>query len=238
VKSINPNKTCTKCNQQKSISLFYKNRPDCKQCLKERSNLYRLNNKEKCKKSVQNWLTNNKYKKYEIDKSWRAKNTDRVAENKKIWRELHKDRENSMAIIKYKTNLQHKLRVLLRSRLNQAVKSQKNGSATRDLGCSIDELKIYLEYKFQPGMSWDNYGPKGWHIDHIRPLSSFDLSNREQLKIACHYSNLQPLWAADNLKKGKTYSACSSCSTVVSEARAVDSEVFSKNCISLMAPTS
>jgi len=84
-------------------------------------------------------------------------------------------------------------------------KHSKTGSAVRDLGCSIDELKQHLESKFLPGMTWNNYGRFGWHIDHIRPLSQFDLTNPEQLKIACHYTNLQPLWWRDNLSKGDTY---------------------------------
>jgi hypothetical protein len=96
------------------------------------------------------------------------------------------------------------LKKQLRRRLTEAVKNnQKSGSAIKDLGCSIEEFKRYLESKFQPGMTWDNYGE--WHIDHIRPLSSFDLSDPEQLKIACHYTNLQPLWAKDNLSKGNKY---------------------------------
>lgn len=91
----------------------------------------------------------------------------------------------------------------LRCRLLEAIKcNYKNGSAVRDLGCSIAELKAYLESKFQSGMSWDNYGRNGWHIDHIIPLAAFDLTNKDDLLKACHYTNLQPLWATDNLKKG------------------------------------
>ena len=71
-----------------------------------------------------------------------------------------------------------------------------------DLGCTIPELKQYLESKFQEGMTWENWGVHGWHIDHIIPLSSFDLTCREQFLKVCHYTNLQPLWAKDNLSKG------------------------------------
>ena len=76
------------------------------------------------------------------------------------------------------------------------------GSAVRDLGCSVEELKRHLEKQFQPKMNWENYGLYGWHIDHIKPLVNFDLTNREQFLEACHYTNLQPLWAEDNLSKG------------------------------------
>jgi len=96
-----------------------------------------------------------------------------------------------------------RLRVDLRCRINIAIRGNfKSGSAVKDLGCSIEELKTYLESKFQSNMTWDNWSRTGWHIDHIRPLSSFDLSDPVQVKLACHYTNLQPLWAKDNLKKG------------------------------------
>lgn len=71
------------------------------------------------------------------------------------------------------------------------------------VGCSIPELMTYLETRFAPNMSWDNRGE--WHIDHIRPCHSFDLTKLEEQQICFHYSNLQPLWARDNLSKGKTY---------------------------------
>lgn len=86
----------------------------------------------------------------------------------------------------------------------------KKGSAVRDLGCSVEELRAHLEALFQPGMTWDNYGrgPKDnpralyFEIDHIIPLASFDLTDREQFLKACHYTNLQPLWHHQNRAKG------------------------------------
>jgi hypothetical protein len=67
------------------------------------------------------------------------------------------------------------------------------------IGCSIEHLKDYLQSKFENGMTWENYGK--WHIDHIRPCASFDLTDIEQQKICFNYKNLQPLWAEDNFKK-------------------------------------
>jgi hypothetical protein len=74
--------------------------------------------------------------------------------------------------------------------------SKKN--KTMDMvGCDSHFLKEYLEQKFQQGMSWDNYGV--WHIDHIIPLSS--AKSEEEIYKLCHYTNLQPLWGIDNIKK-------------------------------------
>lgn len=97
---------------------------------------------------------------------------------------------------------QEKLGGRLRTRLSLAIKNGRGASAVRDLGCSLNELKSYLESKFKDGMSWNNYGLAGWHIDHIIPLSKLDLSDPEQCKKACHFTNLQPLWARENLAKG------------------------------------
>jgi len=98
---------------------------------------------------------------------------------------------------------------LLRTRLSKALLGNfKSGSAVRDLGCSIVELKAYLEERFYSRsttgeeMTWEARGRYGWHIDHVKPLISFDLTDRDQLLEACHYTNLQPLWAEDNYAKG------------------------------------
>ena len=79
-------------------------------------------------------------------------------------------------------------------------KSQKFDSTMKLTGISLDELKKHIESKFQDGMSWDNYGV--WHVDHIIPCAQFDLSDPEQQKICFHYTNLQPMWAKDNMRKG------------------------------------
>lgn len=101
------------------------------------------------------------------------------------------------------TDIQYKLKHVIRSRFSSALAGNyKNGSAIESLGCTIGELKIYLENQFQEGMTWGNHGKYGWHIDHIIPLSSFDLTIKKSINKACHYTNLQPLWAKDNLQKG------------------------------------
>jgi hypothetical protein len=99
-------------------------------------------------------------------------------------------------------DLNCRIKNTLRARLNCAIRnSQKSGSAVSDLGCSIEDFKKYFDGLFQDGMSWDNWGKKTWHIDHILPLDSFDLSDREQLLKACHYTNLRPIWAHENSEK-------------------------------------
>lgn len=93
-----------------------------------------------------------------------------------------------------KTNVHTRIAQLLRNRIYMSLKKNKKFFKLKEvLGCSIDELKIYLESKFKPGMSWENYSRYGWHIDHIKPCSKFDLSDPEQQKQCFHYSNLQPL---------------------------------------------
>lgn len=87
----------------------------------------------------------------------------------------------------------------MRKRLQRLAKGSGNRTI-EFLGCSVDHFRQHLEAQFLPGMSWDNR--PDWHIDHIRPLSSFDLSDPEQFKAVSHYTNLQPLWAIDNLRKG------------------------------------
>ena len=95
---------------------------------------------------------------------------------------------------------------LLRKRASGETYSYLKGltnlaSVKKNIGCSRNQLIKYIESQFEKGMNWENYGGAGWQIDHVIPLSSFDLSDIEQKKRAMHYSNLQPLWAIENKKK-------------------------------------
>jgi len=101
---------------------------------------------------------------------------------------------------------QNRIANCLRSRLAQALKGKaKRGSAIRDLGCGIEDFMQYIECQFTEGMTWANYGTV-WELDHIRPLSSFDLTDHQQLREAVHYTNIQPLTIEQNRSKGASTS--------------------------------
>lgn len=159
----------------------------------------------------------------EYEKIQRAANAEHIRERKKItwsiYYQANKEHLNARTAVynreRQKVDLQFKLAGRLRTRLWFALSGvRKVGSFVRDIGCSIPELVSHLESQFTEGMSWDNYGLYGWHMDHIIPLSSFDLTDREQFLQACHYTNLQPLWAKDNLSKGSKLSGVPSGSAV------------------------
>jgi hypothetical protein len=94
----------------------------------------------------------------------------------------------------------------LRRRFEKAFKHRKTSRICAELtGTSVAALRVHLEAQFKPGMSWENYGFEGWHIDHIRPVCSFQLTDPAQQRACFHYTNLQPLWKNENLAKGKKF---------------------------------
>lgn len=97
-----------------------------------------------------------------------------------------------------------RMQAAVRSRISNAMKRGCNKPMTtvEGLGCTYAQLKLHLEKQFQDGMTWDNYGRNGWHVDHVKPLAWFDLSDPRQFAAAMHYTNLQPLWGRLNESKG------------------------------------
>lgn len=184
--SKNTAKKCDCCGEEKQIELFYfrndmgKHSNYCKKCKDGQNRKYAIENKEEIAK-----YQNEYCKEYRKD-----------PEKKKI--------RNKREVEARKNNITRHLSDVLRTRIGNLLKT---GSAVKDLGCSIEEFKLHLERQFYPNketkeeMSWENYGKFGWHIDHIKPLASFNLENREEFLKAAHYTNLQPLWAKENLSK-------------------------------------
>lgn len=144
-------------------------------------------------------------------KKWYLLNKDKVSQYlKDNWKEIKVKRRPKARIYKYKrwhSDIKYRLQECLRSNLWSKLNNYQQGiklksqSTIRLLGCNIDFFIGYLESQFEEGMSWDNYGLHGWHVDHILPCASFDLSDPEQQKLCFHYTNLQPLWAKENLAK-------------------------------------
>ena len=184
-------KSCKYCQKELPISQFlvikktgsaYANGvwqgvdPACTDCRKER-------NRQKALKHYNNNKENITSKKRELYKTGDYKNYNKKYAQKKR-----------------ATDVNYKLKSNTSSRIRKLI--NKGGIKTLNvIGCSIEELKKYLEAKFLEGMNWSNYGLKGWHIDHIKPCSSFDLTNEDELKKCFHYTNLQPLWCTDNWSK-------------------------------------
>jgi len=121
---------------------------------------------------------------------------------KKTYLEKHKERLSTEEKLRRKTDSSYALKKNMRARVYFLLKGyQKSKSTLGLLGCAdIEQLKTHLERQFTDGMSWENYGQ--WHVDHIRPCAAFDLSKAEEQQKCFHYTNLQPLWAEDNLSKG------------------------------------
>lgn len=132
------------------------------------------------------------------------KNKEKFNIRKKIWRQLNKEKIKFKRRIlrkKYMLNINYKLKNNLRERVRKALFGKnKSKSTSKLLGANIMSIRSYIENKFKPGMTWENYGK--WEIDHILPCAYFNLENPEEQLKCFHYTNLQPLWAEENRKKG------------------------------------
>jgi hypothetical protein len=187
-------KKCNKCGEEKKLSEFHKGND-------------KYGYQYTCKVCKYIYSTENKEKENERKSKWKLKNIEKVSLSKKKYYELNKDKEikrnTHYSNEKKKIDINFKLSCLMRSRLISFIKlkSYKKTNKTFNIvGCSPEKLKFHLENLFTDGMCWENHGIDGWHIDHIIPLSS--AKNKKEICDLSHYSNLQPLWSNENLKKG------------------------------------
>lgn len=187
-------KKCSKCKEIKDIDFFYPDRPRntymslCKKCENERYKIRYKRNPQKC----QSWKKKNPSKCLEHQRKWEANNPEKAKEVRK--------------------KSTSKLRGTIKGRLNHNIsnsvcKSLHGNKCGRSweliLGYTINDLKNHLEKQFQDGMTWENYGARGWHLDHITPISVFNFEKPEDddFKRCWALKNLRPIWASENLKK-------------------------------------
>jgi hypothetical protein len=185
-------KRCTKCSEIKEFKDFVPQKAgfmgfkaQCKSCdlkydKKYQSQTNLRSERDKTPESIQ-------YRK------------DYISKNKDWWRKYEREYRYS----RRQEDMFFKIKGNLSSRLSDLIQNRGLGERTVELlGCDKDTFLNHLKSQFTEGMTWENYGLKGWHVDHIIPISSYDLTNEDEVKKACHYSNLQPLWWQDNLEKG------------------------------------
>ncbi len=191
--------------------------------LLEESKIYNHENKEKIRSQRKDYRLRNKDKISDEKKKYNQENKEAIKARKKIHYEKNKTEilaknkeyyeENKDRIIEVarlninkrnKTDLEFRIRNNIRSRILCALKGKnayKNHRTDELLGCTIAECIKHLEKQFTKGMTWENHGKSGWEIDHRLPCASFNLLDPEEQKACFHFTNLQPMWLIDNIKK-------------------------------------
>ena len=200
--------------RKKSLQYHYDNRD---KVLKRMAD-YNKKHKKKHRKIAREYYIKNKQKMDESFKKWRQKNIKHDRQRSREYYYKHrekminaaagyakKNREkiNNRIKNKIKSDPTYKLKLTLQSRTSAALTRYSSSAFEEFLGCTIQEARKHLESLFKPGMTWLNHGK--WHIDHIKPVSSFDLRKKDQIYQCFNYRNLQPLWAKENLSKGAKY---------------------------------
>jgi hypothetical protein len=217
-------KTCCRCKLEKNLSEFgnLKSSKDglmynCRKCQTLKQKEYREKHNDTYKKSLEknkvkislyqkryNQLNQKNIK--DKRKIYYQNNKNKILSNNKDYHQINKEeirkRKKEYTKEKRKTDILFNLKCNLRTRLGNFLKSKnikKDNTTLNIVGCTPQFLKNYLESLFKDGMTWEN--KHLWHIDHIIPLSSVE--TKEELYKLCHYTNLQPLWSKENIKKGK-----------------------------------
>ena len=167
----------------------------------KKNKLWKENNLKRYKETIRKWYLKNKEDKDRKNKLWSENNKEKHKELLKKWFQKNKSFIRERNKKRRHTDPLYKISCILRGRLKNALKSNSKSKRTFELlGCSVEELWTHLEKTFKPGMTRENHGE--WHIDHIIPCVSFDLSKPKEQAKCFHYSNLQALWKHENLSKG------------------------------------
>lgn len=221
IKLIELFKTCIKCGNIKVFSEFYKKERHlfgvsgvCKSCdnkrasLRDRaeySKLYRGTNKVKLKKRSKSYYKANRERLKTKQRAYRRENLDECKARSNKYQKENKTKIRSYKREYLNKNPKYKLYKSISGRVWFSLKGNKKGRHWEDLvGYTLNELKKHLEKLFTKGMTWNNYGRYGWHLEHKIPIDAFNFTKTEHsdFKRCWALKNLQPMWAEENLKKG------------------------------------
>jgi hypothetical protein len=198
--------------QYKEYRKEFRKRPESKAKHNEYQREWRKksDNLEKEKARHQRWNKNNPQKVRATNQRFRLNNPQACRRKFQTWylRNPHyvKHRRASDLAYKIKSNLRSRVSGLIQRAIDGA--KSKQSRTLELLCCDVDWLMAWIEIQFLPQMTWENYG-RSWHIDHVRPCASFDLTDLHQQKLCFHWTNLQPLLVSENLKKGDKWNETS-----------------------------
>lgn len=221
--------TCCTCGVEKALSEFHKDNsrvngisPRCKSCKRVSDSKYRIahkddirksntvyyaKNSEAIKQNSKSWYENNKDRCRVVKAEWYQRNKDAVAEYKKVYNKENAERVkqymNAYMKKRYATDINYRLKSICNKRIRDYLRDKY--LPTMDIvGCSIEFLKSWIEFQFNDTMNWNNMGTV-WHIDHVKPCSSFNFNNDDEVFECYHWSNIRPLLAKDNIIKKDKY---------------------------------
>jgi hypothetical protein len=196
-------KKCLDC--YKNYRTEYNQNPENKEHRKQYLDVYNEENKEKIQERQKNYYTQNSEHIREQSTQWRLNNPEKKKNNDKEYRlnnlEVLNEYKKKWANDKYHSDTVYKVKSSLRARVRMFFKYKKSKPTSEIIGCTWEMLVEHIETQFKDGMTWDNHGKFGWHIDHIVPLAT--AKSVDDLHKLNHYTNLQPLWWKENLQKGK-----------------------------------
>lgn len=207
-------KNCKKCNQEKDFDKFSKKSKSkdglndtCKICRKELDKIYYSKNKEDINKKSKKWYDKNKEKHTKCVIKYQLNNPEIKKKAVQKWQKNNREYFKKWRKEKYDNDPNFKLRITLSVRLSDILrknKSYKTSSIIKLIGCTLDELKQYIQNQFKPEFNWNNWG-EVWELDHIISCSKFDLINLEQQKQCFHYTNLRPIFKTTKIAESFGY---------------------------------
>jgi len=184
---------CKVCGERKPVDTFYPS--------------HRYRKTAMCITCSKGYAKKRHFETYEDKKQYHKDYYQKNKEYRKKWQGRYR-KDNPDKLSEYRKRLHVKIKRNQSKRIKRVLGDmglRKSDTTLKYIGCTARELVLHFERQFSPGMGWDNYGLRGWHIDHIRPCASFDFTDEKQVYICFHYSNLQPLWAEDNMAKGASW---------------------------------